>query len=99
MITIVNNCLQFVELAQLMKQHYWRPGLHDNEAGAKFEALLTTFQVSRRATVQFGLSVCFVDEMLINSLFVCLLGYDLFDLVMVMDNQCVLVTCTSLKCF
>jgi hypothetical protein len=47
MITIVNNCLQFVELAQLMKQHYWRPGLHDNEAGTKFEALLNTFQVSR----------------------------------------------------
>jgi hypothetical protein len=46
MITIVNNCLQFVELAQLMKQHYWRPGLHDNEAGTKFEALLNTFQVS-----------------------------------------------------
>lgn len=46
MITIVNNCLQFVELAQLMKQHYWRPGLHDNEAGTKFEALLNTFQVN-----------------------------------------------------
>jgi hypothetical protein len=46
MITIVNNCLQFVELAQLMKQHYWRPGLHDNEAGTKFEALLNAFQVN-----------------------------------------------------
>jgi len=49
MITIVNNCLQFVELAQLMKQHYWRPGLHDNEAGTKFEALLNTFQVNRNS--------------------------------------------------
>jgi hypothetical protein len=44
----VNNCLQFVELAQLMKQHYWRPGLQDNEAGTKFEALLSVFQVSGR---------------------------------------------------
>lgn len=45
MITIVNNCLQFVELAQQTKQHYWRPGTHDNDAGHKFEALLNTFQV------------------------------------------------------
>jgi hypothetical protein len=54
MITIVNNCLQFVELAQLMKQHYWRPGLHDNEAGTKFEALLNTFQVNGRISLIYG---------------------------------------------
>jgi hypothetical protein len=68
MITIVNNCLQFVELAQLMKQHYWRPGLHDNEAGTKFEALLNTFQVSKRSTC------CFMEQMLIQNF---MLGFDL----------------------
>jgi hypothetical protein len=61
MITIVNNCLQFVELAQLMKQHYWRPGLHDNEAGTKFEALLNTFQVNK------GPTNCFMEEILIQN--------------------------------
>jgi hypothetical protein len=43
-----------VELAQLMKQHYWRPGLHDNEAGAKFEALLNAFQVNERVSLICG---------------------------------------------
>jgi hypothetical protein len=58
MITIVNNCLQFVELAQLMKQHYWRPGLHDNEAGTKFEALLSAFEVSGRVSFICGGREC-----------------------------------------
>lgn len=61
MITIVNNCLQFVELAQLMKQHYWRPGLHDNEAGTKFEALLNAFQQLRDNAAQFLLEEAFLD--------------------------------------
>ncbi|XP_063225953.1 exocyst complex component 3 [Bacillus rossius redtenbacheri] len=61
MITIVNNCLHFVELAQQMKQLYWRPGLQDNEAGSKFEALLTTFQQLRDEAAQFLLEEAFLD--------------------------------------
>jgi len=61
MITIVNNCLQFAELAQLTKQHYWRPGLHDNEAGTKFEALLNAFQQLRDEAAQFLLEEAFLD--------------------------------------
>ena len=45
MITIVNNCLHFSELAQQNKQQYLRPELHDNESGTQFESLLNTFQV------------------------------------------------------
>lgn len=46
MITIVNNCLRFVELAQQLKAQYWRPGVHDRDSSAKLELLLSTFQVS-----------------------------------------------------
>ncbi|KAJ8884588.1 hypothetical protein PR048_016445 [Dryococelus australis] len=59
MITIVNNCLHFVELAQQMKQLYWRPGLQDNEAGNKFEALLTTFQVTEKKRLKIMLKEAF----------------------------------------
>ncbi|KAK7861654.1 hypothetical protein R5R35_006569 [Gryllus longicercus] len=61
MITIVNNCLHFTELAQQMKQHYWRPGLHDNEAGMKLEALLNTFQHLRDEAAKFLLEEAFLD--------------------------------------
>ncbi|XP_067000156.2 exocyst complex component 3 [Anabrus simplex] len=61
MITIINNCLRFTELAQQMKQHYWRPGVHDNEMGVKFEALLNTFQHLRDEAVKFLLEEAFLD--------------------------------------
>nr|CAD7396422.1 unnamed protein product [Timema cristinae] len=60
-ITIVNNCLHFVELAQQMKQLYWIPGLHDNEAASKLEALLSTFQQLRDEAAQFLLEEAFLD--------------------------------------
>ncbi|GLH02675.1 Exocyst complex component 3 [Gryllus bimaculatus] len=49
------------QLAQQMKQHYWRPGLHDNEAGMKFEALLNTFQHLRDEAAKFLLEEAFLD--------------------------------------
>ncbi|KAF4533326.1 hypothetical protein B566_EDAN004447 [Ephemera danica] len=61
MITIVNNCLQFVELAQQTKQHYWRPGVQDSVAGQKFEALLHTFQSLRDEAAKFLLEEAFLD--------------------------------------
>ncbi|XP_047102753.1 exocyst complex component 3 isoform X1 [Schistocerca piceifrons] len=61
MITIVNNCLHFVELAQQMKQHYWLPGVRDNEGGMKFEALLNTFQQLRDDAAQYLLDEAFLD--------------------------------------
>lgn len=45
MVTIVNNCLQFEDLANQTKLHYWKPGIHDIMAGQKFETLRSTFQV------------------------------------------------------
>ncbi|XP_071438678.1 exocyst complex component 3 isoform X2 [Hetaerina americana] len=60
-ITIVNNCLQFMELAQHTKQRYWKTGHHDNSASQKFEALLGTFQNLRDEVVHFLLEEAFLD--------------------------------------
>ena len=46
MIAIVNNCERFEELAQELKNRWWKPGHHDNEATMRFEELLKTYQVS-----------------------------------------------------
>ena len=54
MITIVNNCLRFVELAQQLKTQYWRPG-------AKLDLLLSTFQNLRNEAAQFLLEEAFLD--------------------------------------
>ncbi|KAG8234436.1 hypothetical protein J437_LFUL014182 [Ladona fulva] len=53
-ITIVNNCLEFVELAQQMKKLYWKAGYHDNAGAQKFEILLSTFQVIKNVVSLIG---------------------------------------------
>ncbi|CAB4069632.1 EXOC3 [Lepeophtheirus salmonis] len=47
MMAIVNNCDRFEELAQDLKERWWKPGYHDNEAVSKFETLIHTFQILR----------------------------------------------------
>lgn len=47
MIAIVNNCDRFEELGQELKERWWKPGHHDNEATNKFELMLKTYQVCR----------------------------------------------------
>ncbi|KAK3912373.1 Exocyst complex component 3 [Frankliniella fusca] len=61
MITIVNNCLRFVELAQSLKAQYWRPGVHDRDSATKLDLLLTTFQKLRNEAAQFLLDEAFLD--------------------------------------
>lgn len=61
MITIVNNCLRFVELAQQLKAQYWRPGVHDRDSAAKLELLFSTFQNLRNEAAQFLLEEAFLD--------------------------------------
>ncbi|XP_014281696.1 exocyst complex component 3 [Halyomorpha halys] len=61
MITIVNNCMLFVELAQQMKQHYWRSDLTNNESSVIFSSLLKTFQDLRDEAVQCLLEEAFLD--------------------------------------
>lgn len=61
MITIVNNCMLFVELAQQMKQHYWRSDFHKDESATKFSMLLKTFQDLRDEAAQFLLEEAFLD--------------------------------------
>ncbi|XP_043269347.1 exocyst complex component 3 [Venturia canescens] len=60
MITVVNNCLQFVELAQQMKQLYWVPTA-SGDAAIKFESLLATYQHLRNETAAILLEESFLD--------------------------------------
>ncbi|XP_012263532.1 exocyst complex component 3 [Athalia rosae] len=60
MITIVNNCLQFIELAQQMKQLYWVSNASD-DAAVKFEALLANYQQLRDEAVTILLEESFLD--------------------------------------
>ncbi|XP_046676471.1 exocyst complex component 3-like isoform X1 [Homalodisca vitripennis] len=61
MITIVNNCLLFVEHAQLMKQHYWRSDFSNDESNFQFNFLLKTYQDLRDEAAQFLLEEAFLD--------------------------------------
>ncbi|CAH0387252.1 unnamed protein product [Bemisia tabaci] len=61
MITIVNNCLQFVELAEQMASHYWRKDTHNSQAKMKHDALVKTFQDLRCEAAQFLLEEAFLD--------------------------------------
>lgn len=61
MIAIINNCDRFEDLSQEMKERWWKPGHHDNDAGAKFETLLGTFQNIREISVNFLLDEAFLD--------------------------------------
>ncbi|XP_015605844.1 exocyst complex component 3 [Cephus cinctus] len=60
MITVVNNCLQFVELAQQMKQLYWVPNI-SADAAVKFETLLGNYQLLRDEAAKILLEESFLD--------------------------------------
>ncbi|XP_046736896.1 exocyst complex component 3 [Diprion similis] len=60
MITIVNNCLQFIELAQQMKQLYWVSNA-SGDAAVKFEALLANYQQLRDEAATILLEESFLD--------------------------------------
>ncbi|XP_059478700.1 exocyst complex component 3-like [Neocloeon triangulifer] len=61
MIKIVNNCLQFEELANQTKMHYWKPGIHDIMAGQRFETLRMTFQNLRTESARYLLEEALLD--------------------------------------
>lgn len=61
MITIVNNCLLFVELAQQMKHHYWQTDFSKEESSAQLNFLLKTYQNLRDEAAQFLLEEAFLD--------------------------------------
>lgn len=61
MITIVNNCLLFVELAQQMKHHYWQTDFSKEESSAQLNYLLKTYQNLRDEAEQFLLEEAFLD--------------------------------------
>lgn len=61
MITIVNNCSIFVELAQQMKQHYWQNDFNKEESSTQFNFLLKTFQDLRDEVCEFILEEAFLD--------------------------------------
>ncbi|OXU16724.1 hypothetical protein TSAR_000990 [Trichomalopsis sarcophagae] len=60
MITIVNNCLQFIELAHQTKQLYW---IFDsnNDIVIKFEELIETYQKLRNEAAAILLEESFLD--------------------------------------
>lgn len=60
MITMVNNCLQFIELAQQMKQLYWVVNT-SGETATKFETLLNTYQQLRNEAAAILLEESFLD--------------------------------------
>ncbi|XP_066603462.1 exocyst complex component 3 [Prorops nasuta] len=60
MITIVNNCLQFIELAQQMKQLYWTPDT-SGQANVKFKDLLIHFENLRDEAASILLEESFLD--------------------------------------
>lgn len=59
-ITVLNNCLQFIELALEMKQHYWSSDFKDQSSSA-YEKLVKTFQNLRDEAAQFLLEEAFLD--------------------------------------
>lgn len=59
-ITVLNNCLQFIELALEMKQHYWSSDFKDQSSFA-YEKLIKTFQNLRDKAAQFLLEEAFLD--------------------------------------
>ncbi|XP_014257420.1 exocyst complex component 3 [Cimex lectularius] len=62
MITIVNNCMLFLELAQQLKQHYWRTtDLMNRELTVVFSNLLKTYQDLRDEAAQWLLQEAFLD--------------------------------------
>lgn len=60
MITVVNNCLQFIELAQQMKELYWLPNA-SGEIARKFETLLDNYQRIRNDAAAILLEESFLD--------------------------------------
>ncbi|CAD6236665.1 GSCOCG00008226001-RA-CDS [Cotesia congregata] len=60
MITVVNNCLQYVELAQQMKQLYWVTNA-TSDAAVKFENLLANYQQLRNEAVAILLEESLLD--------------------------------------
>ncbi|XP_034945828.1 exocyst complex component 3 [Chelonus insularis] len=60
MITIVNNCIQFIELAQQMKQLYWVSNANE-DAAVKFENLIASYQQLRNEAAAILLEESFLD--------------------------------------
>ncbi|KAK0175117.1 hypothetical protein PV327_008896 [Microctonus hyperodae] len=60
MITVVNNCLQYIELAQQMKQLYWVQNV-SGDAAIKFETLLEHYQQLRNEAAAILLEESFLD--------------------------------------
>ena len=46
MIAIVNNCERFRELAEELKERWWKPGYRDNDADMAYNALINTYKVT-----------------------------------------------------
>jgi hypothetical protein len=61
MIAIVNNCSLFEELGQELRGRWWKSGLHDNEATAKFEQLLSVFATLKSEASNYLLDESFLD--------------------------------------
>lgn len=63
MITVVNNCSHFAELAEQTKRRYWAPGPRDDSdaAAAKFEELLSVFREVRDDAGRYLLHEAFLD--------------------------------------
>ena len=60
MITIVNNCMQFIELAQQLKQLYWILNTN-NDIAIKFEELINNYQYLRNEAAAILLEESFLD--------------------------------------
>ncbi|XP_033230784.1 exocyst complex component 3 [Belonocnema kinseyi] len=60
LITVVNNCLQFIELAQQMKQLFWLPNA-SGDIAVKFETLLESYQRIRNEAAAILLEESFLD--------------------------------------
>lgn len=60
MITVLNNCLQFIDLALEMKQHYWSSDFKDR-SNVAFENLSKSFRTLRNEAAQFLLEEAFLD--------------------------------------
>lgn len=54
MIAIVNNCERFRELAEELKERWWKPGYRDNDADIAYNTLISTYKVCARYEVLLG---------------------------------------------
>jgi len=61
MIAIVNNCERFRELAEELKERWWKPGYRDNDADIAYNTLISTYKDLLTESSGYLLDELFLD--------------------------------------